>query len=600
MSKLNIKTEWDLSELLKGSSDPKIALEQKEIEKQVDLFVKKYSKDKSWLTNSISLKIALNDYEKLLNDSGQLGGSSYLYFALSLEKNQNNTDLKSKFNKLEDFNKKMENKLLFFELGLSKLNEKQKVLFLKSKDLTNYKHFLERKFLEGKYLLSENEEKILSLKSSVSYTNWKKMISSLTSKEERFVLINNKKQKKNFSEITGLINDANKKTRDSAADAFNEIILNYLDVSEYELNSVLEDKKINDELRKMLRPDLSRHIKDDIDSKIVDVLIDCVSKKFELSKRYYKLKAKLFKVKQLKYHERNLSYGKIDNKYSFDKSVDLVRNTYESLDLEFAKLFDYYLSKGRIDVFPKKGKRTGAFCEWSSPSKPIYMLLNHSGELRDVLTIAHETGHAINAELSKQQNTLQFNIPTSAAEVASTFMEDFVLQELLKKSDSETKLAILVQKLNEDVSTIFRQIACYMFEQELHLEFRKKGYLSKNEIGKLFQKHMVAYMGPSVEQSKGSENWWLHWSHIRNYFYNYSYASGLLISKAMQTKYKKDPKFINKVKEFLSAGNSASPKDIFMKMGIDITKKEFWFEGLKEIEDLLNETEKLAKKLKKI
>jgi oligoendopeptidase F len=107
-------------------------------------------------------------------------------------------------------------------------------------------------------------------------------------------------------------------------------------------------------------------------------------------------------------------------------------------------------------------------------------------------------------------------------------------------------------------------------------------------------------MGPGVEQSKGSENWWVYWSHIRTFFYVYSYASGLLISKSMQNGVKQDPKFINKVKEFLSAGTSASPKDIFKNVGIDITDTAFWNNGLDEVALLLKETEKLAKSLKKI
>ena len=107
-------------------------------------------------------------------------------------------------------------------------------------------------------------------------------------------------------------------------------------------------------------------------------------------------------------------------------------------------------------------------------------------------------------------------------------------------------------------------------------------------------------MGKFVEQSKGSENWWVHWWHIREYFYVYSYASGLLISKALQRMVRSDKSNIEKVKQFLSMGLSKSPKEIFAGIGIDITKKEFWKEGLKEVEDLLNETEKLAKKLGKI
>jgi oligoendopeptidase F len=157
-----------------------------------------------------------------------------------------------------------------------------------------------------------------------------------------------------------------------------------------------------------------------------------------------------------------------------------------------------------------------------------------------------------------------------------------------------------MQKLNDDISSIFRQAACYRFEQELHGEFRKRGYLSKDELGKLFQKHMASYMGKYVEQSPGSENWWVYWNHIRYFFYVYSYASGLLISKSLQNSVKRDPAFINKVKEFLSAGLSASPKSIFNRLGIDITDKQFWDRGLDEVEKLLNETTLLAKKLKKL
>ena len=157
-----------------------------------------------------------------------------------------------------------------------------------------------------------------------------------------------------------------------------------------------------------------------------------------------------------------------------------------------------------------------------------------------------------------------------------------------------------MEKLNDDVSTIIRQISCYAFEKELHAEFRKNGYLSKEEIGKIFQKHMKNYMGDFVEQSEGSENWWVYWSHIRRFFYVYSYASGLIISKALQKKVRENPEYIEKVKKFMSQGLSKSPKDIFMEIGIDITKKEFWSGGIKEVGALLDKTEKLAKKLGKI
>lgn len=202
--------------------------------------------------------------------------------------------------------------------------------------------------------------------------------------------------------------------------------------------------------------------------------------------------------------------------------------------------------------------------------------------------------------MRNKQNALNFSTPLSTAEVASTFMQDFVTEEILKTADDEERLCLLLEGVDEAVGSAFRQVACYQFEQELHKNIGEKGYLSKDEIGKLFRKYMSGYMGDAVEMSPGSENWWVYWSHIRHFFYVYSYASGLLISKSLQGMVRMDKSAISKVKDFLSAGSSDSPKNIFKKMDIDITDANFWNRGLDQIENLLDETEALAKKLGKI
>ena len=281
--------------------------------------------------------------------------------------------------------------------------------------------------------------------------------------------------------------------------------------------------------------------------------------------------------------------------------MGLVGELFGNLDPEFKSIFDDFLQKGLVDVYPKTGKRGGAFCMGFLKTLPSYILLNWTNTLHDVTTLAHEMGHGINNELMRsKQHSLYWHTPVSTAEVASTFFEDFVLEKLLKTADEETRLAILMSKLDGDISSIFRQVACYQFEQSLHRTFREKGYVSKEEIGTLFQEKMRGYMGKAVEQSEGSQNWWIYWSHIRNFFYVYSYASGQLISKSLQNSVKKDRAFVEKVKVFLAAGTSDSPKNIFSNMGIDINDQTFWEQGLLEIETMLVETTALAKKLGKI
>ena len=594
------KTVWGLTPLCKGDDDPNIPINRVKREEKIKSFISKWGGRKDYLKSPEVMLEALNDYEDLNANYGT-GGTEGFYFHLRAQDDQTNPDIKAKLNKINEFEKKWNNELRFFKLLISKIPLEEQAKFLDYHGLNKYKHYLELKFKRAKYLLSDNEEKIISLKKDGAHDKWTKMVSGLLSKEEREILMPEGLKKKNFSEIATLIYNLDKKTRDSAAAAFNDIVLKYSDIAEAEINAVLENKKVDDELRKMPRPDSDRHLSDDIDSEVVDVLVDSVSKRFEIAKRYYALKAKLLGLKKLEYHEREIPYGDVEKKFTYDEGVDIVYKAFNKIDRDFAGIFKNFVENGRIDAFPKKGKKSGAYCSYGLKIDPVYISLNHTDVLRDVMTIAHESGHGINFEMSRnKQNALNFDLSLATAEVASTFMEDFALQEVLKDVDDETRLSIMLERLNGDVSTIFRQIACYKFEQELHKTFRDKGYLSKGEIGKMFQRNMAAYMGDAVEQSPGSENWWIHWAHIRRFFYNYSYASGLLISKAMQRALRGDSKFITKLKEFMSAGMSDSPKNIFAKMQIDITKREFWNSGIDEIENLLRDAENLAKKLGKI
>lgn len=594
------KTTWDLSYLLKGDNDPSISEKLKEVEEKNYAFINKWRNRRDYLVDSRILKKALDEYEELCANYGTSGSVGY-YFWLRSAQEEGNPEIKAKCNKIGDLIIKLSNDIMFFTHNISKIPQNKQEKFVSCNELKDYKHFLELLFDEAQYLLTEPEEKIMNLESRTSYGNWVKMTWEFLSKEEREVLDKNgKKVKKTFSEIWSLLSDKNKKVRDTASKVFNEILEKHVDVAEAEINSILDNKKVNDELRKMPRPDTYRHISDDIDTEIVDVLVDVVGKNFEISRRYYELKAKLLGVEKLEYHERNVEYGKISDRYPYGKSVEIVEKVFKNLDKKFFDIFKDFVENGNIDVFPRKGKGGSAFCQYWLKTHPVYIFLNHGDRFDDVKTLAHEMGHAINNELMRKQNSLNFGTPLSTAEVASTFVEDFVVDEISKNANEEIKLAIMMARLDDCVGSIFRQIACYKFEQELHKSFREKGYLSKKEIGELFQKHMRAYMGEFVELSSGSQNWWVQWSHIRDFFYVYSYASGLLISKSLQGFVKKDPKFIEKVKEFLGAGESRSPKEIFLDLGIDITDKKFWDKGLKEIGMLLKETEKLAKKLKKI
>ena len=595
-----LATEWDLNCFYKSDNDPRIDIDIKNAILKSKEFAKKWEPTKEYLSNPKVLLTALQEYEYYITNNS-LESKLYPYISLRLSQENSNPSLKALKNKVNEASIKVDSALEFFFNRLSKIDNTGQKIFLDSPELINYKNFLHNLFLQSKYILSEAEEKIISVFSKTSHSNWVNMTSSFLQNEKaELVDEGGVKTIKTFSEIVSLTSSTNKKTRDSATMVLNKILKKHVLVAENEINSILETKKNLDLLKGINRSDLTRHISDGIESEVVDCLIKVVSDNFHISREYYKLKALLFGVKKLAYNERSVPYGSVEKKYSYAKSVGIVKKVFAKLDKEFLNFYSKMLIEGRFSVYPKKGKSGGAFCSASTISNPIFILLNHTGKAHDVTTIAHEMGHALNDFYMKRQTEINFGTSLATAEVASTFMEDFVFEELIKGQTDEEKLSLMIAKMDDCVSTVFRQVACYKFEQDLHNSFRKKGYLSYKEIGTIFTKHMAAYMGNAVEQSKGSENWWVYWPHIRRFFYVYSYASGLLISKALQSKYREDINFINKIKEFLATGTSLSPKDTFLKMGIIILDTNFWNSGLAEIENLLKDITLLAQKLGKI
>jgi oligoendopeptidase F len=588
---------WDLSPLQPGDgSDEAFAADLVKTKRVADEFGQRWRERGDYLTDSTVLAEALAEYEKWQRaDTGRALAHAWL----QSQQDMRDTATRARLARAEKVAEEIANDLLFFTHQLARVPIATQNLFLKTPTLAPYHYFLVRLFADARYLLPEGEEKIINLYSGPAWSHWQQLMEKLLSREERLVLVApGREEIKSFAGLFGLLESPTQTVRDSVALALDNIFSVHLDTAEAELNAILTTKRVNDDLRQVTRPDQLRHLADDIDSKVVDTLVATVTERFDLPRRYYALKAKLLGKSRLAYHDRVAPIGELPKGWTYARAVEMVSESFSALDDEFAKIFHTFVSSGQIDVAPRLGKDSGASCWHGSLTQPTYILLNHTDSLSDVLTLAHEAGHGINNELVRGcQPALYFGTPTSTAEVASTFFEDFVLERLLEKTDEAGRLAILMAQLDREVATTFRQIAFYRFEQELHMAHRIAGYLAKEQINALFLKQMGSYLGDAVEQPDSAGRWWIYVSHFRQPFYVYSYASGLLISKALQKLVREDKSKVKEVKEFLSAGLSASPREIFAKLGIDIADPDFWQSGLAEFDRRLTEAETLATKV---
>lgn len=584
--------EWDLTVFYKGIDDPQINKDMA-LSKKVHLsFAKKYSKDKSFLKSDMALSRALAEYQKLYGSPMNKVG---YYLAYRQVLDGENNEIRAKLNLVETELRAISNEVVFFDVELSKIPLAVQKKFLKSKKLAQYRYFLERMFIKGKHMLSTAEEKIISLKSQPGYSMWvdanDKLLQALT--------IEYKGTTMPYAEAYQRVHDL--PTQEERAELDKIVytaVQNISSMAEVELNAIVVNKKIDDTLRGYKKPYDATIESYENNPKTVLKLVDVVTKYFPLSARFYELKKNMMKLESFMYSDRSAKIGEVDKKISFEESFRELQRIFDATDPLFREILDHLVYNGQVDVFPKKGKRGGAFCS-KDINQPVFVMLNHTDNLESHSTFAHEMGHAIHSELSKKQIPFYEGYSMSTAEVASTFFEMIVFYDAFEKMSDEEKVVALHDKIGDDVQTIFRQIAFFNFETELHTTIREKGSMSKEEMAALYRKHLQSYLGAQVIIPEHSGYQFASVPHFRSFFYVYSYAFGQLASKALYAKYKENPKFIEKIKQFLSAGGSMSPEDIFKSIGVDVTKPDFFEKGIKTIEDDINLLEKLVSGKKK-
>lgn len=586
--KKKIKTEWNFKLLYKGDNDPLIEKDFLVFERAVLAFEKKYRKEHKYLEDSNSLLKACQYYEKLTSMAEYV--KPYFYFNLRRDVDSSNELLNAKANEYQEKLNKLNNRIIFFGLSLGKIEKNKQQAFLKDSKLKKYHYYLKKIFEDARYNLSEEEERIINLYNIPANFMWADGFSKVLSEAE----IRFKGKVFPIAEALGIMSNLKTKDRRGIYDLINKKLKELSPFSEAEINAIFTTKKISDELRGYDNPYQATIKNYENEEKVIENLIKVVTDNFKISHRFYKLKAKLIKENKLTYADRAASVGSINKSFTFEDTVQIISKAFKNVDEKYFNIFDKYLKNGQIDVYPKKNKKGGAYC-WGVYGLPTFVLLNHTNNYNSVLTLGHEMGHAIHTEMSHSQAGIYADYTMSVAETASTLFENFVFEEIFEKLSEKEKIIALHNKINDAIATVFRQIACFNFEKELHEIIRKEGYCSKEKIAKIMNKHMKSYLGPVVDLTEEDGYFFANWSHLRRFFYVYSYAFGHIISGALYFKYKKDENFKDKIEQFLKAGGSKSPEDIFTDIGVNIRDPKFFENGLKAIEEDIKRLEKLVK-----
>lgn len=585
---------WNLTDLYQSITDPKIAAGLEKYRKFCKSFARRY-KGRLGELSGAELSRILKEYEKHSSLACRIGGFAYLNMVTQMKNQEAVAFYQSVNEKLTDYGKPM----VFLSLEINALPQEKIAEWLKDKTAAFYRPWLERVRRFKKYELSEPVEEVLLEKSLTSSSAWVRLYEETSS---RLVYTVNGKRY-NDAEISKLLLDRDAELRHAAGREINRVAKENADLFTFIYNMIIKDKAIEDEKRGFKTPVSSRNMSENVNDNTVKALAESVRANYAaIAHRFYRLKAKWLKMKKISYWDRNapLPFSE-DRDYTWDEAVKTVLEAYNEFSPRLHKIAKDFFTHAWIDVPPRDGKRSGAFCAPVSADAHPYLMLNFAGKRNDVLTLAHELGHGCHHQTRVKNGELNEYSRMTTEEVASVFGEMITFQSMVAKlPDNEEKLALIASKVSDMINTAIRQIAFHFFETRAHDE-RRNGELSTGRLNQIWQEEMRASLGDYVEVGEDSAYIWSqvgHFFFLPFYVYAYSFADCLVNSlyQVSQEGLVKD--FPNKYMDMLSKTAITDYKKLLAPFGLNPENADFWNKGLSLISGYIDELERLDKKLK--
>jgi oligoendopeptidase F len=589
MSK-KIKT-WNLNDIFKENEfEIKLAEVKKEIDR-IDQWVKK-----------LDPKMKKDEFKKLMEFGENLGEKfSRLAYLPGLmeaadQKNKRAKEMKSKVDLVAiELSRKM--RVIGFWLkgieqkGIKKLDDKKaKELFAVIPDLEYNLNYSRE---AAKYNLKIREEEIVDNKDLNGVgvlTDLREMIEmDLEYKVDGKII-------KTQAELTKLFYSNKAKVREGAYKSMFMTHKKEIDKFFAIYQAVVRDWDYEAKIRGYKSPISMRNFGNQVNDEVIENLLAAVKEKRGVFQKFFEYKAKLLKVKKLKRFDLYAPKpGEVKEKeYKFEEAVKIVLEVFGEFNVKWREAAEKILKEEHVEVWPRINKTNGAFCATVSPKISPYVLLNHTGSLRDVFTLAHELGHGIHSLLANKHYPSSQSANLPLAETASTLAETILFEKILtKEKDKEKRKSMLWSKMADSYATIMRQNYFVLFEIEAH-EMISRGSNEK-ELAKLWLENLKHQFGKSVEVDKVFGYEWSYISHIVNSpFYCYAYNFGELLALSIYAEYKeKGNEVTKKVNRILAAGGSEDPIKLLKVEGFEVDKKEFWEKGFEVIEQWQRALEKV-------
>ena len=571
--------EWDLNVIYNGFDDPKFKEDFASLEKAVADYAAFAPEGDNYLSE------ALRKQEKIESLAVRMGS----YAGLRSSTNTQDAEALAADAKLEKLLSGCSAADAAFTSYVGKLTDLDERIAA-DPFLQQYTYLLHKCQEDAKYTLDEKVEEALAKMNLSGGDGWSNLQEYLTST----VTANYRGREINLSAVRNLAYDPDPAVRKDAYDAEIACYDKIKDGVCFSLNNLKLQVNTDCELRGEGTALDQALRKSRMKKSTLDAMIAAIEEYLPVFHTYLKAKAKALGYEGgLKWWDLFAPMGKNNATYTIEEAHDYLIAHFKPFAPDIAALMDRAFKEHWIDFLPKNGKVGGAFCDNLCFLGQSRVLTNFDGSFSDIVTLAHELGHAYHGSQIENHAVLNQDYSMPVAETASTFNETVIMNAAIKEAkDPQVKLGLLESQLQDTTQIICDIMSRFWFEQSV-FEKRNDSFMFPDELCSLMVDAQKRGYGDGVDPDTLNPYMWVCKSHYYSAdlsYYNFPYAFGGLFAAGLYAQYLREGEaFLPKYRALLHATTVCDVEDVAAMADIDLSDINFWRSSLDIFKDRVDQ-----------
>lgn len=585
-----MNTEWSLDALYKGYQDKNFKddiVKLENIIKQIKDFMNTLSHKKP--------EECITTLVKFFEEYTVLSHKLSSYVQLRLSTNTTDSETNTLMGKIDELTSSLSKEMAAFKKYAASLDNLDTIIS-SNPDLKEYDFFFKEAVMGAKYALSDEAEEILAKINLSAGSAWATMQQYLTST----LVVDYKGEQTTLSGIRNLAYSPDATVRKEAYEAELKSYDKIKDAVAFSLNHLKSLSNTIVELRGYESALDMTLFQSRMSRETLDAMYTAIKEYLPKFHAYLRRKAELLGHENgLPWYDLFAPLGESHKKYTIEEAKDYLINHFKGFSKDLADMIETAFDDGWIDFYPHPGKVGGAFCENLPYIKQSRILTNFDGSLSDIVTLAHELGHAYHGLNIEDHKPLNYDYSMPVAETASTFNETIIMSAAIKEANNEEKLSLIESQLQDVTQIICDIYSRFLFESAV-FEKRKETFLFPKDLEELMLETQRQAYGDGLDHTKLHPFMWVCKSHYYSdslNFYNFPYSFGGLFARGLYAQYKKEGEgFVPKYKALLKATTVSTVEDVAKMAGIDLTTPDFWRQSLSIIAEDIDLFLELSKK----